>query len=61
MASFFSRPGPERRLSYRLGWGVAMGSLWFVGGTVALTLAYRFVPPPVTMKRVVPRMTCWQR
>ena len=49
MASFFSRPGPERRLSYRLGWGVAMGSLWFVGGTVALTLAYRFVPPPVTM------------
>ncbi len=49
MRSFFSRPGRERSLPYRLGWHAAMGSLWFIGGSVGLVLLYRFVPPPVTL------------
>lgn len=49
MANFFSRPGKDKGLRYRVGWYVAMGSLWFAGGSVAITLAYRFVPPPVTL------------
>ena len=49
MASFFSRPAADRSLRYKLGWVAAMGSLCFVGASVALTLTYRFVPPPVTL------------
>lgn len=53
MPSFFQRPGADRRPAYRLGWYAAMGSLWFVGGSVALVGLYRFVPPPVTMTMVL--------
>jgi monofunctional biosynthetic peptidoglycan transglycosylase len=53
MPSFFQRPTPQRSLRYRLGWYSAMGALWFVGGSVGITLVYRFVPPPVTITMVL--------
>jgi len=49
MVKFFSRPGKDRGLRYRVGWYAAMGALWFVGGSVGITLIYRVVPPPVTL------------
>lgn len=52
MAKFFSRPDTTHRLGYRVGWYVAMGALWFVGGSVAITLIYRVVPPPVTLTMI---------
>jgi hypothetical protein len=49
MASFFARPKADRSLRFRLGWYLAMAILWFVGLSVAMTLIYRVVPPPVTL------------
>jgi len=55
MAKFFQRPGPERGPFFRLGWHMAMGSLWFVGGSVAWVGLYAVVPPPVTITMALDR------
>jgi monofunctional biosynthetic peptidoglycan transglycosylase len=34
---------------YRLGWWIGRLIVWFLVGSVGLTLLYRFVPPPVTL------------
>ncbi|MFA7586908.1 MAG: monofunctional biosynthetic peptidoglycan transglycosylase [Novosphingobium sp.] len=44
-----SRPSTESGLAYRLGWWVGRLIIWFVLGSVALTVIYRFVPVPVTI------------
>ena len=51
--SFFNRPSHGHGLLYRLGWYLAMASLWFIIGSVAITAIYRFVPPPVTITMVL--------
>ena len=64
MSGFFSPPGAEggvlagrasgrvarHGLVYRVLWWIAMALLCFVAGSVALTLIYRVVPPPVTLE-----------
>jgi monofunctional glycosyltransferase len=40
-----ARRGPV----YRLGWFIGRAILWFVVGSVLWVLAYRLVPPPVTL------------
>jgi monofunctional biosynthetic peptidoglycan transglycosylase len=44
-----SRPTSERGFLYRLGWWIGRLIVWFLVGSVGLTVVYRFVPPPVTM------------
>ncbi|MCK9541212.1 MAG: monofunctional biosynthetic peptidoglycan transglycosylase [Novosphingobium sp.] len=36
-------------MAWRLGWWTGRLFIWFVLGSVALTVVYRFVPPPVTL------------
>ena len=55
MAQFFSRPGQDRGLLFRMGWWVATSALWFIGLSVAWVLLYLVVPPPVTMSMVLDR------
>ena len=43
-----SRPG-GRGLAFRLGWWIGRLIIWFLVGSVALTVIYKFVPPPVTL------------
>ncbi len=38
----------DRKLSYRIGWIVGRGILYFIIGSVLWVLAYRFIPPPIT-------------
>lgn len=38
-----------RSRTYRLGWWIGRAVVWFVAGSVLWVLAYRFVPPPVTI------------
>lgn len=44
-----SRPTSQSGFAYRLGWWLGRLIIWFVVGSFALTLLYRFVPPPVTL------------
>jgi len=44
-----SRLAQNRSLPRRLGRYALIGALWFVSGSVGITLVYRFVPPPVTL------------
>jgi len=34
--------------TYRVGWWIGRGLIWFVAGSVLWVLVYRFVPPPIT-------------
>ncbi|MCC6927337.1 monofunctional biosynthetic peptidoglycan transglycosylase [Novosphingobium sp.] len=54
MPSLFtrSRPGPKRSLSYRITRWIALGIMWFVLGSVGLTLLYKWVPVPVTLTMI---------
>ncbi len=51
MVSFLrpSRPNSEAGIAYRMGWWVGRLIIWFVVGSVALTVLYKFLPPPVTL------------
>ena len=44
-----SRPTAKHGLAYRLGWLIGRLIIWFVVGSLALTLLYKFVPVPVTL------------
>jgi len=44
-----SRPTSQSGFAYRLGWWLGRLIIWFVVGSFALTLLFRFVPPPVTL------------
>ena len=44
-----SRPNSQSGAHYRLGWWIGRLFIWFIVGSVALTVIYRFVPPPVTL------------
>jgi monofunctional biosynthetic peptidoglycan transglycosylase len=44
-----SRSTSERGFFYRLGWWIGRLIIWFLVGSVGLTVIYRFVPPPVTL------------
>jgi monofunctional biosynthetic peptidoglycan transglycosylase len=44
-----SRPNSESGFVYRFGWFLGRFIIWFVLGSVALTIVFRFVPVPVTI------------
>ena len=48
-----SRSTTERGFAYRLGWFIGRLIIWFVVGSLALTLIYRFVPVPLTLTMVM--------
>jgi monofunctional biosynthetic peptidoglycan transglycosylase len=48
-----SRPNTERGFAYRFGWFIGRFIIWFVVGSVALTVVYRFVPVPLTVTMVM--------
>ena len=47
-----SRPDPKRGTAYRLGWWLGRAIIWFVVGSLALTVLYKFVPPPLTITMI---------
>lgn len=47
------RPGPNRGRLYRFSWWVARGIVWFVVGSLALVLIYKWVPVPITATMVM--------
>lgn len=56
MASLFrssARPAANRGLAYRISWWIARAVIVFVGGSVALTVLYKFVPVPVTLTMIM--------
>ena len=44
-----SRPNGESGIAYRLGWWLGRLIIWFVVGSFAIVVLYKFVPPPVTL------------
>ena len=44
-----SSPPRTRSRAYRIGWWIGRAIILFVAGSVLWVLAYRFVPPPVTI------------
>lgn len=48
-----SRPSSDRGFAYRLGWWIGRLIIWFVAGSVGLTVLYKFVPVPVTITMVL--------
>ncbi len=44
-----TRPNSESGLFYRLGWWIGRVIVWFLVGSLALTVIFKFVPPPVTL------------
>jgi monofunctional biosynthetic peptidoglycan transglycosylase len=44
-----AKPPRARSRTYRLGWWIGRAIVWFVAASVLWVLAYRFVPPPVTI------------
>ena len=48
-----SRPSAHHGFAYRMGWWIGRLIIWFVAGSVALTLFYKWVPVPVTLTMVL--------
>jgi len=48
-----ARPSPQAGCAWNLGWWIARLFIWFVVGSTALAVIYKFVPPPVTMTMLV--------
>jgi len=44
-----SRPNSASGFAYRFGWFLGRFIIWFVLGSVALTIVFRFIPVPVTI------------
>ncbi len=44
-----SRPGSQSGMAYRFGWWLGRLIIWFVVGSFALTVLFKYVPPPVTL------------
>ena len=47
-----SRPDPKHGLAFNAGWWIGRLIVWFVLGSVALTVLFKFVPVPVTLTMV---------
>lgn len=47
-----SRPNAKHGTAYNIGWWIGRLIIWFVLGSVALTIMYRFVPVPVTLTMI---------
>ncbi len=47
------RPGPNRKLPYRMAWWVGRAIVWFIGISLTLVVLFRFVPVPVTVTMIV--------
>ena len=47
-----SRPGTKHGTAYNLGWWIGRLIIWFVVGSFALTVLYKFVPVPVTITMI---------
>jgi monofunctional glycosyltransferase len=44
-----ARARGDRTLSYRIGWLIGRGIIWFLVLSVLITLLYKWVPPPTTL------------
>ena len=44
-----ARARGDRTLSYRIGWLIGRGIIWFLVVSVLITLLYKWVPPPTTL------------
>ena len=44
-----SRPSPQAGFAHNLGWWIGRLIVWFVLGSVGLTIVYKWVPVPVTI------------
>ncbi len=55
MVKFFrpTRPTSESGMVYRIGWWIGRLILWFIVGSFALTMFYKFVPPPITLTMLI--------
>ena len=55
MVRFLSptRPAARHGSAYNLGWWIGRLIIWFIVGSFALTLLFRFVPVPVTLTMIV--------
>ena len=47
-----SRPQPGHGIAYNIGWWIGRIVIWFVVGSFALVVLYKFVPPPVTITMI---------
>jgi monofunctional biosynthetic peptidoglycan transglycosylase len=47
-----SRPHPKHGFAFNLGWWIGRLIIWFVVGSVGLTVLYKFVPVPLTLTMV---------
>ena len=47
-----ARSTGRRGIVYRIGWLIGRAILWFFGGSVLLVIAYRFIPPPITLTMI---------
>ncbi len=47
------RPGPNRKLPYRMAWWLGRAIVWFIGVSLALVVLFRFVPVPVTLTMII--------
>ena len=47
-----TRPHPKHGLAFNIGWWIGRLIVWFVLGSVALTVLFKFVPVPVTVTMV---------
>lgn len=48
-----SRPAAKHGAAYNFGWWIGRIIVWFVLGSVALTVLFKFVPVPVTLTMIV--------
>ena len=47
-----SKPSSESGMAYRLGWWIGRLIIWFVVGSFALTVLYKWVPVPITLTMI---------
>ena len=47
-----SRPQPGHGIAYNIGWWIGRIVIWFVVGSFALVVLYKFVPPTVTITMI---------
>ncbi|MEP7221583.1 MAG: monofunctional biosynthetic peptidoglycan transglycosylase [Novosphingobium sp.] len=48
-----TRPTTQRGFLYRLAWWISRAILWFLGLSLALTLAYKWLPVPITATMIM--------
>ncbi len=48
-----SRPSEHRTIAGKIGWYTGKAIVWFVAGSVGLTILFKFVPVPVTLTMIL--------